>query len=103
MLFPRKVISVVYAGVAVEGVGEVEQMVKFAVWWLGLGVLSSVGLGTGMHSGILFLFPHVLKVRPLILTACIPYELSLHPVPSFQITALDFAIGSPALSPLHSS
>ena len=32
------------------------------VWWLGLGVLSSVGLGTGMHTGLLFLFPHILKV-----------------------------------------
>jgi vacuole membrane protein 1 len=29
------------------------------VWWLALGVLSSVGLGTGMHSGLLFLFPHI--------------------------------------------
>lgn len=29
------------------------------LWWLALGVLSSVGLGTGMHSGLLFLFPHI--------------------------------------------
>jgi len=35
---------------------------RFAVWWVGLGVLSSIGLGTGMHSGVLFLFPHILKV-----------------------------------------
>lgn len=54
--------SLKYAGVAVEAVAEADQVVKFAVWWLGLGVLSSVGLGTGMHSGILFLFPHMLKV-----------------------------------------
>jgi hypothetical protein len=33
------------------------------VWWVGLGVLSSIGLGTGMQSGLLFLFPHMLKVR----------------------------------------
>jgi hypothetical protein len=31
------------------------------VWWLVLGILSSIGLGTGMHSGLLFLFPHMLK------------------------------------------
>ncbi|EQC37587.1 hypothetical protein SDRG_05183 [Saprolegnia diclina VS20] len=36
--------------------------VEFVVWWVGLGVLSSVGLGTGMHSGILFLFPHIFLV-----------------------------------------
>lgn len=39
-------------------------MVEYVVWWVGLGVLSSIGLGTGMHSGLLFLFPHMLKVRP---------------------------------------
>ncbi|KAF0686939.1 Aste57867_21287 [Aphanomyces stellatus] len=36
--------------------------VEYVVWWVGLGVLSSVGLGTGMHSGILFLFPHIFLV-----------------------------------------
>lgn len=35
---------------------------EYVVWWVGLGVLSSVGLGTGMHSGLLFLFPHVMRV-----------------------------------------
>jgi len=40
---------------------EIEKNVLFVIWWLGLGVLSSIGLGTGMHTGILFLFPHILK------------------------------------------
>jgi len=43
-------------------VAEVEFQFWFVAWWAGLGVLSSVGLGTGMHSGILFLFPHMMKV-----------------------------------------
>lgn len=34
----------------------------FISWWVGLGILSSIGLGTGMHSGLLFLWPHVFKV-----------------------------------------
>ncbi|GAB5372183.1 hypothetical protein AAMO2058_001643500 [Amorphochlora amoebiformis] len=34
---------------------------EFVVWWVGLGVLSSIGLGTGMHSGFLFTFPHVIE------------------------------------------
>ncbi|CEL98301.1 unnamed protein product [Vitrella brassicaformis CCMP3155] len=38
---------------------EIWLMFRLVVWWVGLGILSSVGLGTGMHSGILFLFPHV--------------------------------------------
>ncbi|CAH0487395.1 unnamed protein product [Peronospora farinosa] len=41
---------------------EFNNNIKFVVWWVGLGVLSSVGLGTGMHSGILFLFPHIFLV-----------------------------------------
>ena len=32
---------------------------SFAVWWFGLGVLSSIGLGTGMHTGMLFTFTRV--------------------------------------------
>uniref|UniRef100_A0A0G4I722 Vacuole membrane protein 1 n=1 Tax=Chromera velia CCMP2878 TaxID=1169474 RepID=A0A0G4I722_9ALVE len=32
---------------------------EFVAWWLVLGILSSVGLGSGMHSGLLFMFPHI--------------------------------------------
>lgn len=42
---------------------QVEHLAWFTTWWLGLGVLSSIGLGSGLHSGILFLFPHIAKVR----------------------------------------
>ena len=63
---------------------ELEHSVLFAVWWIGLGVLSSIGLGTGMHSGMLFLFPHILKVKPrtspppccLPGTAAFPWQLA---------------------------
>jgi membrane protein YqaA with SNARE-associated domain len=40
----------------------VELIAKEVVWWVGLGVLSSVGFGTGLHSGLMFLFPHVMQV-----------------------------------------
>lgn len=43
-------------------VTEIEDQIAFVVWWVGLGVLSSVGLGTGLHTGLLFLFPHIFKV-----------------------------------------
>ena len=33
-----------------------------AAWWLVLGVLSSIGLGTGLHSGIMFLWPFAMSV-----------------------------------------
>lgn len=42
------------------------QLVKtngfFVVYWTGLGVLSSVGLGTGLHTFLLYLGPHIASV-----------------------------------------
>lgn len=43
-------------------VEKIDFVVSYVTWWVGLGVLSSIGLGTGMHSGILFLFPHIFRV-----------------------------------------
>jgi vacuole membrane protein 1 len=37
-------------------------IVEYVFWWVGLGVLSSIGLGSGLQSGVLFLFPHVIKI-----------------------------------------
>jgi hypothetical protein len=37
----------------------------YVAWWLIQGILSSIGLGSGLHSGLLFLFPHFLKVRTI--------------------------------------
>uniref|UniRef100_A0A182KAC4 Vacuole membrane protein 1 n=1 Tax=Anopheles christyi TaxID=43041 RepID=A0A182KAC4_9DIPT len=34
----------------------------FVVYWLGLGILSSVGLGTGLHTFLLYLGPHIASV-----------------------------------------
>lgn len=34
----------------------------FIIYWVGLGVLSSVGLGTGLHTFILYLGPHIASV-----------------------------------------
>lgn len=39
-----------------------ELYVYEALWWLVLGILSSIGLGTGLHSGIMFLWPFCMKV-----------------------------------------
>jgi hypothetical protein len=32
---------------------------KFAVYWIGLGIASSIGFGTGLHTFILYLGPHI--------------------------------------------
>ena len=36
--------------------------VEEALWWLLLGILSSIGLGTGLHSGLMFLWPFVMSI-----------------------------------------
>mmetsp|Transcript_7595 Transcript_7595/g.9651 ORF Transcript_7595/g.9651 Transcript_7595/m.9651 type:complete len:385 (-) Transcript_7595:811-1965(-) len=51
-----------YTGDFADEVGLVDFWVSYVVWWFGLGVLSSIGLGSGMHSGILFLFPHIFRI-----------------------------------------
>ena len=45
-----------------EEVNKIEFWVEYVVWWVGLGILSSIGMGTGLQSGVLFLFPHIVKV-----------------------------------------
>ncbi|KAJ7297624.1 hypothetical protein O6H91_Y044900 [Diphasiastrum complanatum] len=32
---------------------------RFALWWVGLGVASSIGLGSGLHTFVLYLGPHI--------------------------------------------
>lgn len=39
-----------------------EEQFMFGAWWIGLGVASSVGLGTGLHTFMLYLGPHIAKV-----------------------------------------
>ena len=36
-----------------------------AIYWTFLGILSSIGLGFGIHTGILFLFPLIIRVSLL--------------------------------------
>ncbi|CAH9085817.1 unnamed protein product [Cuscuta epithymum] len=38
---------------------EVLKYVKFGVWWTLLGVASSIGLGSGLHTFVLYLGPHI--------------------------------------------
>jgi len=42
--------------------GSVTDFVVFCLWWIGLGVASSIGLGTGLHTFVLYLGPHIAKI-----------------------------------------
>lgn len=41
---------------------QAKELFLFTSWWLFLGVASSIGLGTGLHTFVLYLGPHIAKV-----------------------------------------
>lgn len=48
-------------GYHTETLHNIEFWVQYVVWWVGLGILSSIGLGSGLQSGLLFLLPHIVQ------------------------------------------
>lgn len=41
---------------------ELNSFFKFCAYWLALGIASSIGLGTGLHTFVLYLGPHIAKL-----------------------------------------
>lgn len=61
------IITVLSALIHVPGqhqvmINGIRSQLWFALYWLGLGVLSSVGFGTGLHTFLLYLGPHIASV-----------------------------------------
>ncbi|XP_065190123.1 vacuole membrane protein 1-like [Sycon ciliatum] len=66
-------------------------------WWVGLGILSSVGLGTGLHTFVLYLGPHIAAVT-LAAWSCMSVDFPAPPYPA----ALICPEGSPAVGAVMS-
>ncbi|XP_062582723.1 vacuole membrane protein 1-like [Saccostrea cucullata] len=45
-----------------QGISAMQRTLLWWGYWIGLGVLSSVGLGTGLHTFLLYLGPHIAAV-----------------------------------------
>lgn len=50
------------AGPHQQILGSVESQFWWCAWWVWLGIMSSVGLGTGLHTFLLYLGPHIAQV-----------------------------------------
>ncbi|CAH2222147.1 vacuole membrane 1 [Pelobates cultripes] len=64
LLLMLGVLTVAYyiEGAHQQYVQHVEKKFLWCAYWVGLGILSSVGLGTGLHTFLLYLGPHIASV-----------------------------------------
>eukprot|EP00002_Diphylleia_rotans_P003659 TRINITY_DN12547_c0_g1_i3.p1 TRINITY_DN12547_c0_g1~~TRINITY_DN12547_c0_g1_i3.p1 ORF type:complete len:360 (-),score=68.16 TRINITY_DN12547_c0_g1_i3:180-1259(-) len=67
-------LSLLFDGPHQQVISDVWQFLYFASYWIGLGILSSVMVGTGLHTFLLFLGPHIGKVT-LAATECKTVQL----------------------------
>ncbi|KAH8315338.1 hypothetical protein KR074_010667, partial [Drosophila pseudoananassae] len=61
-----------------------EKNMAFTIYWLGLGVLSSVGFGSGLHTFLLYLGPHIASVT-LAAYECQTLDFPTPPYPEKKI------------------
>lgn len=65
-------------------VDELVHYFRFGLWWVGLGVASSIGLGSGLHTFVLYLGPHI-AIFTLRATQCGRVDLKAAPYDTIQL------------------
>lgn len=79
-----------------------EKQILWCLYWLGLGVLSSVGLGTGLHTFLLYLGPHIAAVT-LAAYECGTLDFPSPPYPDRLAVFQQYSCSLPRLRPKISS
>ncbi|KAG5389250.1 hypothetical protein IGI04_030791 [Brassica rapa subsp. trilocularis] len=65
-------------------VEELLEYVRYSLWWIALGVASSIGLGSGLHTFVLYLGPHI-ALFTLKATQCGRVDLKSAPYDTIQL------------------
>lgn len=71
----------------------VEECFWFNLYWFFMGVLSSVGLGTGLHTGILFLMPFITQMNSFIYQHY-TLDFPVYGRHAFQLTSSTYDVAS---------
>ncbi|EPS62724.1 hypothetical protein M569_12063, partial [Genlisea aurea] len=65
-------------------VEEVTRYIEFGLWWMALGIASSIGLGSGLHTFVLYLGPHI-ALFTLKATQCGRVDIKSTPYDTIQL------------------
>ncbi|XP_066335937.1 vacuole membrane protein KMS1-like isoform X3 [Miscanthus floridulus] len=71
-------------GVHKKHVQEFLNYAKFVLWWVSLGVASSIGLGSGLHTFVLYLGPHI-ALFTIKAVQCGRIDLKMAPYDTIQL------------------
>ncbi|GLJ21744.1 hypothetical protein SUGI_0405650 [Cryptomeria japonica] len=75
-------------------VDELLRYIRFGLWWIGLGVASSIGLGSGLHTFVLYLGPHI-AFYTIKATQCGRIDLKIAPYDTIQLSRAPSWIDKP--------
>ncbi|RLN24549.1 vacuole membrane protein KMS1 [Panicum miliaceum] len=78
------ILLVVSDGLHKKHVQEFINYAKFVLWWVSLGVASSIGLGSGLHTFVLYLGPHI-ALFTIKAVQCGRIDLKMAPYDTIQL------------------
>ncbi|KAK1267010.1 hypothetical protein QJS04_geneDACA015618 [Acorus gramineus] len=81
-----------FDGPHTQHIEEVIRYLRFGLWWVALGVASSIGLGSGLHTFVLYLGPHI-ALFTIKATQCGRVDLKSAPYDTIQLKSAPSWLG----------